>query len=153
MAVEKGRHDEVQKRPQFLHAVLDRRSRQEQAVPAIKAQKGLPPGRGRTLDCLSFVKDHVLPFDPPEMLLIAHDQLVTGDKHVERRVFRIQFLLIPEFAEDFAILLIAPVRQCFQLRGKAGHFLLPIVESGSRGDDEERAPDVMSFRKVSHERY
>lgn len=56
-----------------VHRVLDRRSGEEQSVPAVEAEEGLPSGRRRALDCLGLVEDHVLPLDTLEVLLVRHD--------------------------------------------------------------------------------
>ena len=67
--VEERRHDEVEQRPQLVHRVLDRRAREQKAVPAAEAEERLPARARRAFDRLRFVEDHVLPLDALEVLL------------------------------------------------------------------------------------
>lgn len=108
-----------------------------------------------------------MPVDALEVLLILGDlyktkvrwidtpsqkftcQLVTGNQDVERGVFIVRDLLLaPELAQSGTILDIAPIRQRLQTRNEASDFLLPVMESGSRGHHEEGAPDVVRLCKV-----
>jgi hypothetical protein len=89
VGIEQTWHDEVKECPQFLgqsersrtetqrrltlHVVLYWRTSQEEAIAAMESKKRLPPNAGRVLDVLSFVKNHILPFDPLEILLILGD--------------------------------------------------------------------------------
>jgi hypothetical protein len=56
-----------------LHGILDRRACQEQAIPTVKAEQGLPADAGGILDILSFIEYHVLPLDPLKVLLVLGD--------------------------------------------------------------------------------
>jgi len=53
-----------------LHIVLDGRASKEKTVATMKSKKRFPPDAGRILDILSFIENHVLPFDSGEILLI-----------------------------------------------------------------------------------
>ena len=84
-------HDEMQQSPQLyvadlingenpdnwrsrtLHGILNRCTRQKQAVSTVKAEQGLPTHAGCILDILGFIEYHVLPLDPLKVLLILRD--------------------------------------------------------------------------------
>lgn len=45
------------------------------------------------LQGLGLIQNHVLPFDPLEVLDVLDHQLVAGDHHVERGILRVQCFL------------------------------------------------------------
>ena len=51
--------------------------------------------------------------------------------------------------KEAAYLGASPVRHQFEIRYKARHFLLPIVQSGGRRDNQERAPDSILLSDVA----
>lgn len=53
-----------------LHVILNGCTGQQKSIPAVEAEKCFPAVTGRVLDVLSFVKDHILPFDSLKVLLI-----------------------------------------------------------------------------------
>ena len=53
-----------------LHRVLNRCTREQQAVPAVETEEGLPTSTGRVLDVLRLVENHVLPLHALEVLLV-----------------------------------------------------------------------------------
>jgi hypothetical protein len=58
------------KKARTLHGILNRCARQKQAISTVKAEQRLPSNASSVLNVLGFVKYHVLPFDPLEVLLI-----------------------------------------------------------------------------------
>jgi hypothetical protein len=56
-----------------LHRVLDWRPREKKSIPAMETEERLPSDTRRVLDILCFVKNHILPFDTLEILLILDD--------------------------------------------------------------------------------
>ena len=46
-----------------------------------------------------------------KILLIPHDEVVVGDKNMERRLFGVQVRWVPVFAYNFSILGGSPIRQ------------------------------------------
>lgn len=131
-----------------LHGVLDRRSSQKQAITALESQEGFPTHTGRILDVLSFVKNHILPLDALEVLLILshlgthkpkrrgglkdHDptnQLITRDKNMELGILIVtDFFLAPKLPQRGSILNVTPVWEGLETRHKPGYFLLPIMQ-------------------------
>lgn len=88
--IKKAWHYEMQQSPQLyaadsinggpyswklrtLHGILNRCTRQKQAIPTVKAEQGLPTHAGSIFDILGFVEDHVLPLDPLKVLLVLRD--------------------------------------------------------------------------------
>ena len=79
-------------------------------------------------------------------------KLVTGDQHMEGSILIIADLfLVPELAQRRSIFYITPIREGLQLGNEASDFLLPVMECGRWGDDEERSPDIVRFRKISEQ--
>ena len=70
MAIEKPRHDEVQERPELCHGVLNRGTCEQQAVARVELEQDLPSPTQVILDRLGFIQDHVMPFNPKELLLV-----------------------------------------------------------------------------------
>lgn len=86
VVVEKLRHDEVKQGPQFCHRVLDRCARQKKSVACVEAKKDLPTATCIVLDCLSLVKNHVVPLDLHQLGLVFHvvdDEIVGRQKHMD----------------------------------------------------------------------
>ena len=111
-----------------LHGVLNRGTSQEQPITTLEAQQSLPPSTRRVLDILRLIQNHILPFDPLEVLLILSHQLITSNQHVERCILVItNLLLAPELSKRSSIFDIAPVRQSLQARDKPCQLLLPVV--------------------------
>lgn len=78
---------------------------------------------------MRLVQNHILPFDPLEVLLILSDQLITGDENMERSILIVANLLLrPELSQSGTVLDVAPVRERFELGNEAGDFLLPIMQ-------------------------
>ena len=76
-------------------------------------------------------------------------QLVASDEDMERCVLVIaNLLLVPELAERCTVLHVTPVRESLELGNEASDLLLPVVQRRCWGDDEERSPDVVCFRKI-----
>jgi hypothetical protein len=63
MVVEKFWHDEMQKCPELCHRILDWRTRKKQSISGVELQEGLPSSTGVIFDCLSLIKNHVMPLD------------------------------------------------------------------------------------------
>lgn len=80
--VKERRHDEVEKSPELVHRVLDRRASEEQSVAAAEAEERFPSRRAGRLDRLRLVEDHVLPLDLVEVLLVGDRLCGRGDKCV-----------------------------------------------------------------------
>lgn len=74
-------HDEVQKSPQFLHCIRNRRSGEQQTVSAVDSQQCFPAIAAGAFDCLCFVQNHVLPFNALEMPF--HQPLAIGSSYPE----------------------------------------------------------------------
>ena len=53
-----------------MHRVLNWGTSQEEPIATLEAKKSLPSHTRRVLDILSFIEDHILPFDALEVLLI-----------------------------------------------------------------------------------
>lgn len=82
MVVEQLGHDEMQQGPQFSHRVLDWSSGKEQSVSGLKSKENLPSSACIVLYCLSFVEDHVVPFDFHQfglVLNVVDDKVVGSD--------------------------------------------------------------------------
>jgi len=133
-----------------LHVVLNWGSGQQQPVPAMESKQRLPTDTGRVLNVLSLVENHILPLDTLEVLLILGDELVTGNQDVERSVLIIADLfLAPKLSKRRSIFDVTPVWEGLQGWDKASQLLLPIMKRRQGGNNEERSPDVVSFREVS----
>ena len=63
MVVEEFRHDEMKQCPQLLHRVLNWCSCQEKAISSVELEEYFPSSTVVVLDRLSFIKDHIVPFD------------------------------------------------------------------------------------------
>ena len=95
----------------------------------MEPKQRLPTHTGSVLDILSLIKDHILPLNALEVLLILGDELVTGDQDVERGILVVADLfLAPELSKGRPVFDIAPVREGFQAWDKAGELLLPVVK-------------------------
>lgn len=70
MTIEKPRHDEMQECPELCHGVLNRGTCEQQAVARVELEEDFPSATQVILDRLSFIQDHVMPFDPEELLLV-----------------------------------------------------------------------------------
>ena len=143
MIVEKLGHDKVKQRPELSHRVLNRSTGQEQSVSGIELKKDLPATTRVVLDSLSLIEDHVIPFDLEKLSLVlrvVRDQIVRRDQHVNlhRRVS--QILWVKELAEFLALLCTAPVWQNLQGWTEFLQFILPIVKSGHRNNNQEGTP-------------
>ena len=132
----------------------------------MESKKRFPADTGRVLDVLGLIKDHVLPPDSLEVLLILGDldkkisdaqvnmqflmyQLVACDQDVERCILIIANLfLAPEFSECRPVLGVSPVRKSFQPGYEAGNLLLPIMQCRRRRNNKERAPYVMCLSQI-----
>lgn len=94
--IEQCRHNEMQKSPKFGHAVLNRRTAQQQSIATIETEQQLPSHRGGTLNGLRLIQNQILPFDSIEILVIGHNQLVTGDDHMKTGLTRVQIFGVPK---------------------------------------------------------
>ena len=87
-------------------------------------------------------------FMSPKRCCFAY-QLITCDQNVERCVLVVaDIFLTPKLPEGRSVLHVSPIRQCFESWDKTGDLLLPVVQGGSWGDNEERSPDVVSLCKI-----
>ena len=74
-------------------------------------------------------------------------QLVTGDEDMEGGVLVVaNFLLAPKLAQNRSVLDVTPVWQGLEVGYESSDFLLPIVQSRSGSDNQERPPDIMGLR-------
>ena len=118
----------------------------------MEPEQRLPTHARRVLDVLSLVKNHILPFDTLEVLLILGDELVAGNQDVKRGILGIANLfLAPELSKRCSVFDITPVREGLQGWDETSELLLPVMKSRQGGDDKERSPNVMSFCEVSQE--
>ena len=56
-----------------MHGVLDRGTSEQQPIATLEAEQRLPTSTGRVLDVLGLIENHILPFDPLEILLVLDD--------------------------------------------------------------------------------
>ena len=63
MVIEKLWHDKMKEGPKLCHRVLNRRASQKQSIPGVELQEYLPSTTCIIFDGLSFIKNHVIPFD------------------------------------------------------------------------------------------
>jgi len=54
---------------------------------------------------------------------------------------------VPIPSQDLSVGRFAPVRNRLELWNETRQFLLPVMDSRSRGNDEEWSPDVLRFGK------
>ena len=66
--------------------ILNRCTRQQQTVSALETKKLVPSLTRRIFDSLSFIKDHVLPLETLEMLLIIDKDRITSDTNLYKRI-------------------------------------------------------------------
>ena len=112
-----------------LHVVLNWSSGQQKPIPAMEPKQRLPAHTGRVLDILSLIKNHILPLDTLEVLLILGDELVAGDQDVERSVLVVTDLfLAPEFSKGCSVFDITPVWEGLQAWNEASELLLPVMK-------------------------
>ena len=135
-----------------LHGVLNRGTSQEQPITTLEAQQSLPPSTRRVLDILRLIQNHILPFDPLEVLLILSHQLIAGNQNMEGSVLVVANLFLgPELSQSSSVFDVTPVRERFELGNETGDLLLPVVQSRCRRDDQERTPDVVGLREVGQQ--
>ncbi len=60
-----------------LHRVLNRGTGEQQAVTALEAKERLPTCTRRVLNVLCLVKNHILPLDALEVLLVLDDLYIS----------------------------------------------------------------------------
>ena len=137
----------MQERPKFRHRVLNGCAGEKESVATLELQQHLPALGRRGFDGLGLVQDQVLPLDPVEILEISYDELIARDHNVERCTLRVQVLLVPEVSENLPLRGRAPVRDYLKIGDEFLHFLLPVVEGGGRGYDQERPPNIWRIKK------
>ena len=135
----------MQERPQLLHAVLNGGAGKQQAIATVEVQQCPPSGTSRALDCVGFIQDHVLPFQPLEIFLVGNNYLIAGDENMKWGVLLAKPTRVPKLAEDLSILDGAPVRENFECRCKSDNLLMPVVQRGSRSNNQKRTPDILSL--------
>ena len=100
MVVKKLRHNEMKQSPKLGHIILNRGSRKQKPVPSVERQKCFPSPTVAIFDCLSFIKDHIMPLDSLQTKLVfasSNDQVVRSDQDMDAhrwvvQVFRVQKL-------------------------------------------------------------
>ncbi len=128
-APEEPRIQELEQAPELAQVVLDRRAGRDQPMPRPHAAHGARAGRVRVLDRLRFVEDAVVELDRRESIDVALERAVRGEHDVELREGR-------RVAAAFG----AVELEDREPRGEAGRLFAPVVEQGTRHDDERRHP-------------
>ena len=128
------RHQEMHKRPELHHVVLEWSTCQQESSLCVKAQERLPSLTLEVFNVLSFIQDHVVPLLPSECKVILNDKFVRGDAHVER------VLSAPPVTFKFAFLLRSEVGEDLESRAPLLKLHFPIDDDSSRNHDEVRAP-------------
>ena len=80
--VENVREEKIEKSPEFVEVVLERRTGDEQPIGRFEFAHNLRELRFLVLDAVSFVNHHVAPAKLLEDRPLLHDDLVRGDTNV-----------------------------------------------------------------------
>ena len=76
-------------------------------------------------------------------------ELIRSNEDMERTVLvKSHILPTPNPSQRFPIFRCSPIRQCFEAGHEARELLLPVMQCGRGGYDEERTPEIMMFRQV-----
>ena len=129
MAIEKPRHDEMQERPELCHRILNRGTCEQQTVARIELEEDFPSATQVILDRLGFIQDHVMPFDPEELLLVfglVHYQIVGSKKYFDPHVWVVEIFRIKEFPKLLSLFWLAKEREDFQCRTEFVELILPV---------------------------
>lgn len=84
---EDGRHEEVQKRPEFVEVVLERRTCDEETVLGVELSHDDGERALFVLDAVSLVDHHIEPLHAAQRRLLSQHHLVAGNENVERARF------------------------------------------------------------------
>mmetsp|Transcript_7352 Transcript_7352/g.21307 ORF Transcript_7352/g.21307 Transcript_7352/m.21307 type:complete len:234 (+) Transcript_7352:462-1163(+) len=145
--VENFREHEIQQTPKLLQIVLDRRSRQEQPVSRlIDSPENFRQLRVLVLQPVPLVDDDVLPLELGEELLVAHDHVIVGEKHVEGLC---RHSVIPQL---LPLLRLAVVEDDVVVWQPPPKLNTPVAQHGFGAQDEVGSIVALLFHEVSKQR-